>query len=352
MALTNPIYIDQDARHRASQVRLLAYQAMEGQQGVLLAEHLKVKALGTPGAAITADPGGYAVNAKHTGGSFESYLGKINSASEIGSGGSVPVSAVSSGGSRTDLVILRIENPYVVGSGSWSIPTDPVEGPYAHIRVIENVPANTNAVEAVDATWSAITLARIVRPASTGIVQDSHIEDLRSIARVGGQRITIITTPPASPPPIAEYFFIEAHRPTSLTTLLASNTTYIDFPAGANWDVPIPSTATHMEINAHIYNAYVYAGDIWGTIRIIESASSTQLISAEFDVNNTSGFIDGTRETFPVVAQKFAIPSSWRGTIKNLKMQAKQYASMTGRIESNNITTLVAMQIFFKRSPI
>lgn len=352
MPLPNPIYIDQNARHRASQVRLLAYQAMEGMQGVLLPEHLKVRALGTPGAAITCDPGGYAVNAKHTGGNFESYLGKIASSADVGTGGSVAVSATSSAGTRTDLVILRIENPYVVGSGSWSQPVDTAEGPYAHVRIIENVPANTNDVTAVDATWSAITLARITRAANTGVVTDADITDLRSIARVGGQRLTIIVNPPASPPPIAEFIYTEMHRPSSLATLAANQTTYMDFPNGANWDVPIPSTASHMDIQAHIFNTYIYAGDVWGTFRIIDTASGSQLLTAEFDVNNTSTFINGARESFPVSAGKVAIPSSWRNSTRNFKIQAKQYSSMTGRVEAHPASCNMMMNVFFKHNPV
>src|SRR5580765_3563365 len=164
MALANPWYIDANARHLAAQQRLLAFNAMLGCEGVLQSDHLAVKDLDTPGASITVDPGAYSILARHSGGAYEAYVGKI-SVQET-----VAVNPVGSGGSRTDLVILRVENPYVSGSGSWVSPPDPLDGPYAYVRVIEGVTANINHVSAWNNTWSAITLARITRPASTGTI--------------------------------------------------------------------------------------------------------------------------------------------------------------------------------------
>src|SRR5690606_39772012 len=123
VTLPNPWYIDAEARHQAQTQRLLAYAAIEGKEGVLADDHLAVKDLETPGAAIQVNPGGYSILARHTGGEFEAYVGKIPEAV------TVDVSPTDSSGERTDLVILRVENPYVQGSGVWSQPTDPLNGP-------------------------------------------------------------------------------------------------------------------------------------------------------------------------------------------------------------------------------
>jgi len=87
MPLPNPWYIDAEARHMASTQRLLANMATEGQEGVLAAEHLSVRALATPGAGITCSPGGYGVLARHAGGNFETYLGKVSSSLDVGPNG-------------------------------------------------------------------------------------------------------------------------------------------------------------------------------------------------------------------------------------------------------------------------
>lgn len=344
MALPNPWYIDAEARHLAQQQRLLAYAAVEGKEGVLGEQHLAVTDLDTPDGAINVLPGGYAVLARHLGGQFESYVGKFTEQEQVA------VNPTSSSGSRTDLVILRIENPYVSGAGVWAQPADPLNGPYAHIRVIEGVPANTNSVQAVDASWSAITLARIVRPASTGIVSQSHITDLRSLAKLGGDRIIIIEDPPEEAPPIAQQYWTESTPCEDFDDLRDEHRTFRNFPDEASWQVPIPDWATGFDLNA-LLNPEI-TGNVWGEMRLVMNGSNDGgAIPTEFDVNYES-HPGPIREVF-MIGGTLAIPTSLRGKVVNMRLQARSLVddwAHNGHLHAGH-GTRCNIWINFKRNP-
>lgn len=345
MALPNPWYIDAEARHLAQQQRLLAYAAVEGQEGVLATTHLAVTDLDTPGGSINVAPGGYSVLARHLGGLFESYVGKFVE-QEV-----VDVNPTSSSGARTDLVILRIENPYVTGSGSWAQPADPLNGPYAHIRVIEGVPANTNSVKAVDATWSAITLARITRPSSTGIVQQSHITDLRSLAKIGGQRVEIIDDPPSDPPPIAQQYWTESTPCEDGGELDRFDSTFQNFPTDASWNVPVPDWATGFDLNV-ILNPEI-TGNVYGEMRLVMAGTDAGgAIPAEYNVNFEEH--PGPIREVLMVGGTVALSPARRGKIVNMRLQARTLGSTsshTGKLKAND-GTRCNIWINFKRAPV
>lgn len=312
MALPNPIYIDSQALHSAQAIRLLAFSAVEGRQGVLDKAHLSVAALPTPSAVIQALPGGYSILGKHLGGDFEAYVGKFSTAEQVA------VSPVGSSGPRTDLVIARVENPYVSGAGVWPVPVDPVGGPYAYIRVIEGVPPYTCDVTGYNNTWSAITLARITRPANTGVVAQSDITDLRSIAKLGEERIVVINNPPAIPPPIAQSYWTESTPVDNNNQFLGSSTSWTDFPTQAAWNVPVPSWATGMDVNV-LFNPQI-TGSLWGQMRLSAGGSLGGVIPTEYDVNFPGG-PGPARETI-MIGGTFSIIPSLRGTVVPVKLQA------------------------------
>lgn len=346
MALPNPMYIDQYARHRASQVRVLNYAALEGQEGVLRADHFRVVSGDTPGAFIDAMPGSYGILARHIGGDFEAYVGKLRIAERA------DVSPTDSSGSRTDLVILRIENPYVEGSGSWPRPPDPVEGPYAHVRVIEGVQANINHVSAYNNTWSAITLARIERPANTGIVDQSHITDLRSLAKLGGERVIIIENPPVDPPPIAYSTFMEVkHTDDATDRINDTDTTFKNWPVEASWQVPIPSWAHAMDYKVTI-NPYIDNGSTWGELRLTVDGEPTGGAPTVFDINYTTDAIDMPMKPTIYAAATESISSSIRGEVATMRLQGRAlgYSSSEAYVSAGRgVQTILELQ--FKEHP-
>ena len=321
MALPNPWYIDAEARHLAQTQRLLSYAAIEGKEGVLGEAHLAVMDLDTPGGAIQVMPGGYSVLAKHAGGQYEAYVGKFTEAEQVA------VNPTDSSGPRTDLVILRIENPYVSGSGSWSQPADPLNGPYAHIRVIEGVPANTQTVAGVNNTWSAITLARITRPASTGIVQQSHITDLRSLAKLGGERIVIIENPPPEPPPVAQSIYYNIRNETSsndndtIDDDEHGNSGWLSWPEDADWNVPVPSWATNAEIALQLLGILQEGEGTYGQLRVQINNGTVTTPPVTYDFT-TDGEVEGWRRDPLFAVGSVYVPSSLRGKTIRFRAQA------------------------------
>lgn len=343
MALPNPIYIDQQALHAASVIRLMAYAAAEGKQGVLMPGHLPVQAMPTPAGQVQVMPGGYSILAKHQGGDFEAYLGKVLAAEPV------QVNPTDSSGPRTDLIILRVENPYVAGAGSWPVPSDAVNGPYVYPRVIEGVPPGTNNVIAVNASWSAITLARITRPANTGVVQQADITDLRSLAKLDGERITIINNPPPEPPPIAYPLWTGSKEVNDNSTHTKSQTSFHDWPAEGSFQVPIPEWAQLADVLV-LVNPEI-DGNVYGDLRITLDGQATDLNPAIYNYNYARTI--GPEQYLTAVAGPVTIPASLRGKVVTLRLQARSLANDSahpGRFITHQ-GCYVTAQLNFKRAP-
>src|SRR5690606_31662979 len=115
------------------------------------------------------------------------------------------------------------------------------DGPYAHVRVIEGVPANTTHHSQVTPDgdlWEALTLARITRPANTGVVEQSHITPLVSL--VDTQRNRDQST---DEPPMAFGIWNTTLMATSEDELLPTDTNFKDWPSEASFQVPVPEWA-------------------------------------------------------------------------------------------------------------
>lgn len=362
MAIPNPIYVDEQALHRPSAIRLLSYGLTTGQEGVIGQTDCAVKQTGTPGNTIQIMPGAFNILAKHLGGSYESYAGKFNVAET-----SAPISPTTSSGGRSDLVILRIENPFVQGSGSWPVPADPVEGPYAFLRVIEGVPSTTWDHKQLTGmgghTWSAITLGRIDRGASTGVVNQSAIRDLRSLASLGGTRTVYIENPPTEPPPIASSFYMQARASLGATgypqndnqhNWWYANTQWQDWPSVAGWDVPIPTWAREMDIDCQVFGAQNVVGDVFAEFRLNVAGGST-LTSQVLAIDYVQ---QPARHSVPF-SGTFAVPAEIRGKVVRFKTQLRSYYSFTtgaagipagARMDAKAGTT-TRLLIQFQRTP-
>ena len=334
MVLPTPYVIDARARHDADVLRAVADLASEGQEGVRGPTHLAVKALATPAGAITVAPGVYSVRNTAVGASFENYIGKVRE-NEL-----VEVSPTDSSGPRTDLVILIIQNPYVAGTGQWPEPSSPEQGPYAFIRVRENVNPNTQTVKAIDPAWTAITLARITRPANTGIVTQAHITDLRSMIDLTIERIVIVNNPPPDPPPIAQQVWTESTPIGNNNQLPKTQTAWTNFPDQASWKVPVPSWALGMDVLG-LLNPTV-KDDVYGEFRLLVDGQPTNAVPVEFNVNFPSGIGD-IREMF-MVGGTVLLPASVRGREVNMRFQAR----MTGNPHPGRVVCEPGARVFFQ----
>lgn len=342
MVLPNPIMIDANARHEADTFRALAELASEGQEGVRGPTHLAVKALLTPSAAVQVMPGLYSIKSTAAGASFENYVGVVKVAE------TVEISPTDSSGPRTDLVVLRIQNPYVSGTGTWEEPASPADGPYAKIHIEQGVGANTQTVRSVNASWTAITLARITRPASTGIVTQAHITDLRSMIDLTIERIVVINNPPPDPPPVAQQVWTESTPISNNNQLPATQTNWTNFPDQASWQVPVPSWALGMDVMGFL-NPTV-SNDVYGQFRILVDNQPTNAVPVEFNVNFPSGIGD-IREIF-MLGGTVLLPASVRGRVVNMRLQARMLdAFHPGKLICEQ-GTRVNLQLNFKRFPV
>lgn len=347
MALPNPIYIDAEALHPASAVRLLAFASLEGQEGVIENTDLRILAKTAATNAIDVMPGAYVVRAKHTGGEKESYAGKVLTAE------SVTVNPTTSASGRTDLVILRVENPYVSGAGAWAQPVDPVGGPYAHIRVIEGVPANTQSVVAHNNTWSAITLGRIFRGPNRTTVEQADITDLRQIASLQNERIIIINNPPATPPPIAYPVYTESSlcSVTGSGEMASTQTAWKKFPADLNWKVPVPTWARGMDVMV-LFNPQVN-GHVWCEGRLVVDGQPTGATPTMIDINYVAGSQPGPIQALMHIGGTESVKAAWGGREVNVHLEFRMLDPVNhpGKITCSR-GTYATVLLNFKKKPV
>lgn len=174
-----PLYVaNNTADHGGVVSRALVYAAYRGIEGVLGSTDFRVQETGTPGGSVDILPGVYAALARGPSQDLQSYSGAALTTTNL------TIPATDSSGSRSDLIIVNVEDPND-GTGQWSTPSDAVNGPYEHIRRVDNVDPGTTSVHELSGsigTRNAVTLARIDLPSSTGTVTNSEITDLRELA--------------------------------------------------------------------------------------------------------------------------------------------------------------------------
>lgn len=345
MALPNPWYVDQNAVHQPSTSRMLSYGMTTGQQGVLGNDDLRVVATGTPSNRIQVMPGAYMVRAKHLGGSYEGYAGKL----DVAELSDIINPTDSTAGGRYDLVILQVQNPYVSGSGTYPIPADPAGGPYARIVVLEGgaVTQTTWDVAQYSNTWSAITLAKIWRPPNTGVINPGDITNLRSLAALGGTRTVVIENPPTVIPPVAQSFYMNFKaspidpnyaKPTGGTDnthdYLVADTATKNWPAVATWqDIAVPDWAVECDAEFQVNNAQILDGDVFGDLWLDFGGTATTAQTYAIDYDGTPG-----RWVVPY-GLTFKIPSTLRGKVITVRTKFKSRFTAPGRLDAKTGTT-------------
>lgn len=227
------------AEHTPESARRALYASTGGAEGVGGINDLRVAPLSTPGQGVRVLVGSALIKSRYVGGETQSYMGTVYTQE------TVSTTPTGSGQTRADLVVMRVEDPYAAGS---TYPEPPLAqratAPYVHIRVISGVPANTKKLQDVPGyqNSTAITLARINFPASTGTVTAGMITDLRGLAQPRRSEV-VYARPRVSADDGAQIY---------LTALVANGGEY--FPGGAGFanefTVTIPEWATRMVIDS------------------------------------------------------------------------------------------------------
>lgn len=290
-----PWFIGGDAEHGPDVARQLLYLATGGKQGVGGPTDLKVVPLDVPGGGVKVLAGGGTILNRVA--SQQSY-GVRNPVTDSDT---VKIAATGSSGGRSDLVICRVDNPYV--DGNAQAPSNPAKGPYTKFDVIPNVPAGMRRLQDVDAYkgLSAIELARIDLSTSDGTVTTAKITDLRTLATPRTERV------------VARGTIVDQ------TVTLISNG-WQNFPQNPITGIPVPTWATHATIQMRSTLRYLSgnaAGNLQGFLGPAGQLDATTLYGDQtIDATTTGGEY---RQPLENPSDGYwPVPASIRGTTAQL----------------------------------
>jgi hypothetical protein len=273
-----------------------------GSQGVVGHLDVQVTATGVPSAGIIVTSGAVVVLGQEV--AFQgSYYG-------FNVGNDTTLSIAATGGSaRSDLIVVRAEDPTFAGS-PWG---GPASGQILFPRVISGVSSGTTVAPG---GISAIALARIDVPASTSAITNAMIHDLRQVCNP--QRVVTVNavTGPGT----------GVNSPTSGTVTA--------WPPGATWQVQIPNWATSMvtswSANELEYVTGTVRANLWPVFGASVTAPVLSMPQSLISMTATTGPFRHTIGGAGVVA----IPASMRGTTQTLQF-AYQTAGQVGTLQFN-----------------
>lgn len=304
-------FIGGGAEHSPESARRALYASTGGAEGVGGPNDLKVVPLETPGQGVRVQIGSALIKSNYVGGETQTYMGTVYQQEYV------DTTPTGSAVGRSDMVIMRVEDPFAAGSPY----TAPAEGdiplaPYIYIRVISGVPNTAKRIQDVPghANDTAVTLARIDFPASTGTVTSGMIKDMRELAQ----------------PRRSEVVFARPRITGDDTNQRYLSGTYANggeiFPGGAGspneFVVEIPTWATHMIIDARwMVVQYSESKDPWGAYWIEfgdEYRNHTwpekrqyEFATQHFDFN--SPYTQDTRSSDWLLMDTQTIPAKLRG---------------------------------------
>jgi hypothetical protein len=298
-----PWFVGGGAQHSPEVARLLAYAATSGAEGIVNVADLKVQPLAVPGGSVRVLPGAALIRNRAAGGDSQTYVAR-NPVEDV-----VAVAPTGSGLGRSDLIVAQIEDPYMAGE-PWQDPADPTVGPYVFTRVIPNVPAGTTRLQDVPgySGRSAVALARIDIPASTGTITSAMIKDVRRVAnpRTRRQMVTIYPTG-------------KIGDGTAQTMPTAG---YSSWPITADQrpTLDVPEWATKLDVVAHYSGVHFTMSGTADTVAGIRTGLGSNAADNGILIADTTG-----RGHYTLVGSH-AISAAQRGTSQTLNLQAVRSA--------------------------
>lgn len=304
-------------RHPGDLLRVLAYAATQGSEGVIAPGDCRVRQLSTgAGPQVRIDSGAVAVRNRSANIDNQTYIANNRAESRLDID-------PTTGSARSDLVVMRIRDPQFAPWQSVVGAADPKTFQYAELLVIKGVPAGTTTFTQLNLGYSAYALARIDLPAGTTNVSDSMIKTLRSVAV---QR--------------RKPFFQRIDFPTGSTTEYSSTTTtdFRKFPnTVADFSVPVPDFATRCIVRAGITGLSHYDGSYRGEWHIQfnksgETSFATKVIYANEITPSDQRLSYDIRDDI-------AIPAEYRGQTSNVQLEFRRIAG-TGRWRADENTQI------------
>lgn len=299
-----PWFVGGGVNHSEELARLIAYVATDGGEGIVGPDDLKVTATGTGQVAIA--PGACAIINRASGALYESYAAR-NPASH-----QVAIPGTTASGTRSDLIIARIEDPFETGE-PWAVPPagELQTRGYVRTAVISNVPNTTVSLDDLSGhRYTAIPLARIDLPVSTSVVAQSHIVDLREMYR------------PTVEPGLSEII-------TPSTSMVLTSAGYTRWISNADRAVRVPPWATHAKVRVLVGGVrYGVSGNtatsVLGNLRVMLGtlAGTATQYSLDADAGvDTATLMFGT--------PRLAIPKAQRGKTLTLSLQGMKSSGNT-----------------------
>lgn len=297
-----PFVVGGYAEHGPDVFRLLAYLATNGNAGIVSPTNLKVVPLDVPSAGVKVGSGAASVlNALAT---QQAYAVRNPNTDTT----SVRIAATGSSSERSDMVIVRVDNPYV--DGNAQAPADPVHGPYVRFDVLVGVPSTAQDISDVPGQegTSGLALARIDLPKSTGTVTASMITDLRKMAN-----------------PYSDGFMLQAAPASGGSNLTGSG---FAFWPDNSYTIDIPKRATHMLARLEFQGGQT-AGQVAGQIRLVLGSGSALYPFGTYEYNYPNPGQQSRTEV--VAAGELKLPTAVKGTSQTLRMQGLR-SSGTGNL--------------------
>ena len=295
----------------AAYARLMLQSASLGAQGVVGHLDCQVNATGPATSGIVITPGQVVVL-----GAEATYQGSYHGWN-VGNDTTLSIGATG-GSARSDMVVIRAEDPTWSGS-PWG---NPASGQILFPRVISGVAGGATVPPAGQ---SCIPLARIDMPSSTSVVQQAYIHDLRQVAVPQVIQIVLYVGGPGSP---------------VLSTNSLSAT--VQWPAGATWQIQIPSWATLMTVawscNELLWSSGTVRGFIWP---VIGSSVSAPTVTTQQTIVSIPAAEGPWRHTIGGGGM-VSIPASIRGTTQTFQFAQKTDGTQTGRLSFGDHASVTA----------
>lgn len=316
--------------HPASLLRRLAYAATHGDEGIITPLDCKVHQLPSAAGKVNIDVGAISMLNRSTGGANQSYLATAAAQSTLDVD-------PTSGSSRSDLVIVRIEDPQY---SPWPDPPSGEAPTYQYTRpyVIKNVPSSTVNAASLALGYSAYALARIDIPSGTTNITDLMIKDLRRMARphIDPQQFTAIPTNAVG----------------SGQKLTSSS--FVAWATAANTNVEIPTWGAQVIIEVLMGGVRADQPGSFGTVRarLGLSSSGFSVVTRDigYDINPPSTLNQYDRMAL-VIADTKTVPVQIRGTTQPFGVEGKRLGGAGGDPTATievDLNTVISSKLTFK----
>ena len=295
-----PYLVGGGFEHSAEVMRAMLAASTSGAEGIVNAGDFKVRPLAVPGTSVRVAPGNALIRNSYGGGQAQTYACRAGSETEVA------IEATGSAGSRTDLIVARIDDPTYQG-GAF----DPLTFEAARFEVIRGVPAATRTAAELGLSYPAIALARVTLPASTGTVTAGMITDLRKLAQPRRERVLYVH-------PLVQD---DGQQELTATSIEGQY-----WPRVTTWRVDVPEWAQRVRVVGNIGGVLLRAsgGNAWGRIwvRIGGMSDPDGFNSQETSWDLPANAVGNVREAW-MFGDDHSIPVGMRGRDVTLAMRGR-----------------------------